>query len=56
MKKGYLSKHATEILKHYQDEGRLDVIDITTQKPARKGAYYLNYEAAKNPKVRFKLK
>ncbi len=56
LKKGYMSKHATDILKQLQDEGQLEVIDLTTGKPARKGAYYLKYEAVKKPKVRFRLK
>lgn len=56
LKKGYLGKHATEVLKQLQDEGRLEVIDIITGKPARKGACYLKYDSIKNPKVRFRLK
>lgn len=56
LKRGYLSKHATDILKQFQDEGRLEVIDIITKKPARKGAFYLRYEAVKNPQVSIKLK
>lgn len=56
LKKGYLSKHAIEILKQFQDEGRLEVIDVTTKKQARKGAYYLNYKAVNNPKVIYRLK
>ena len=56
LENGYMCKHATEILKQLQDEGQLEVIDLTTGKPARKGAYYLKYEAVKNPKVRFRLK
>lgn len=56
LERGYMCKHATDILKQLQDDGLLDVIDMTTGKPARKGAYYLKYEAVKNPKVSFRLK
>ena len=56
LQKEYLCKHATEILKQLQDEGLLEVIDIATGKPARKGDYYLNYDAVKAPKVLFRLK
>ena len=56
MRKGYLKQHGNGILKQLQDEGRLDVEDIASGKAARKGSFYLTYEAAKNPKVRFILK
>lgn len=56
LQRGYLCKHATEILKQLQDEGQLEVVDISTGKPARKGSYYLNYDAVKAPKVIFRLK
>lgn len=56
MMKGYLGKHATSVLKQLQDEGKLDVVFISTGQLARKGAFYLNYEAVTKPKVRFILK
>lgn len=56
MKKGYLCKHATGILKQLQDDGRLDVIEISTGNAARKGSFYLNYKETVMPKVRFFLK
>ena len=56
MKRGYLGKHATGVLKQLQDEGKLDVVDIATGKAARKGSFYLNYKESSTPKVRFSLK
>lgn len=56
MRKGYMKNHASGVLKQLQDEGRLEVITIETNKPARKGSFYLNYEAVATPKVRFILK
>lgn len=56
MKRGYLGKHATGVLKQLQDEGRLDVIDIATGKAARKGSFYLNYKESSTPKVLYSLK
>ena len=56
LKKGYLSKHATGILNQWQDEGQLEVVDLVTGKPARKGSFYLKYEAVKNPSVKIELK
>ena len=56
MRKGYLKQHGNGILKQLQDEGRLDVVDIASGNAARKGSFYLTYEAAKYPKVRFMLK
>lgn len=56
LKQGYLSRHATGILKQLQDEGRLEVIDIATGKPARKGSFYLKYDAVSNPQVKYVLK
>lgn len=56
MKRGYLGKHATGVLKQLQDEGKLDVVDIVTGNAARKGSFYLNYKETATPKVRFILK
>lgn len=56
LKRGYLCRHATEVLKQFQEEGRLEVLDLTTGQSARKSAFYLNYEAVTNPRVRIKLK
>ena len=56
LERGYLSKHATEILRQFQDVGRLEVMEMATEKPARKGSFYLKYDAVKIPKVRFRLK
>jgi len=56
LKKGYLPKHATGVLKQLQDEGKLDVINIETGVAARRGSFYLNYEGVSKPKVRFILK
>jgi three-Cys-motif partner protein len=56
MRKGYLNKHATSVLKQMQDEGRLEVVNIMAGTQARKGSFYLTYEAAKNPMVKYVLK
>ncbi len=56
MRKGYMKNHAAGVLKQLQDEGKLDVVAIETGEPARKGSFYLNYEAVATPKVRFILK
>lgn len=56
LRKGYLKQHGNGILKQLQDEGRLEVVDTASGNAARKGSFYLTYEAAKTPKVRFILK
>lgn len=56
MRKGYMKNHAASVLKQLQDEGKLDVVTIGTGEPARKGSFYLNYDAVASPKVRFILK
>jgi three-Cys-motif partner protein len=44
LKSMYLKKHANEILRNLQNNNKINVIDIQTQKNARKGAFYLGYE------------
>ena len=56
MRKGYMKTHATGILKHLQEEGRLEVVEIETGRSIKKGIFYLNYEGVNSPKVRFILK
>ena len=56
LKKGYMAKHANEVLKQLQEECWLDVITIATGNPARKGSFYLNYDDVNSPKVKFILK
>lgn len=56
LRKGYMAKHATAILKQLQDDGRLAMIDIATGKSARKGSFYLNCEGVATPKVILMLK
>lgn len=56
LKKGYLKNHATSVLKQLQDDGLLAVVNIDTGLPARRGSFYLNYEAVARPTVRFMLK
>lgn len=56
MRRGYMKTHATGILKHLQEEGRLEVVEIETGRSKKKGIFYLNYEGVNSPKVRFILK
>ena len=56
LKKGYMYKHANGILKQLQDEDLLDVIDLATGKPARKGSFYLKSDVATSSRVRFVIK
>lgn len=48
LKNMYLKKHANEILRNLQKENKINVIDIQTQKNARKGSFYLGYDYYKN--------
>ena len=54
--KGYMYKHANQILKQLQDDGKLDVVSLETGKPVRKGSFYLSYDAVSAPNVIFTLK
>lgn len=56
----FLPKHANEIFKNWQEnESNFKVTEIDTNKPARKNAFYVNWENYKNnssnPKVKFTL-
>ena len=47
VRKGFRPKHANEVLRELCKEGILHTIDITTNKPARKGTFKLNYNEFK---------
>lgn len=54
----YLPKHTVEILKKWQKiEKDFNVVDIQTDKPARKNSFYISYEhyKEKEPKVKFTI-
>lgn len=52
LRNGFLPKHANEVLKNLQKENvKFKVVDETTNKPIRKGAFYLSY----NPKEYVKM-
>lgn len=57
IEKGFSMKKAGEILREMQNEEGLSVIDLTKQKNARKGAYYLGWEhyKTKEARVRFTI-
>ncbi len=61
LKNEFLPKHAAEIFKSWQNElSNFSVIEIDTNRPARKNSFYItwdSYNPAKNtkPKVRFAL-
>ena len=52
---GFLPKHARELLKIMQADGKLVVTEISNGQPARKNAFYLTSDDYYNkpPKVRF---
>lgn len=44
----FLPKHANEILKGLQNSNRIQVVDVSTGVPARKGSFYLAYNIHRN--------
>jgi hypothetical protein len=59
LEQGCLPRHAGEHLRNLQDCGRLEVIDRQSNQPARKGNFYLTWNAyskEKEPRVAFRLK
>jgi len=48
LKSMYLKKHANEILRNLQNDNIINIIEIETQKSARKGSFYLGYDYYKN--------
>ena len=57
LREGFLTKHATQILKKLQADNRLDITKEDNSKP-RKGAFYVNYKEYKEDyyKITIKLK
>lgn len=57
LRAGFLPRHAAEVLKKIESEGRLNVKSCNGNKP-RKGAYYLSYDHFRTdiPKVKLKIK
>ena len=60
LKNEFLSKHANEIFKNWQESPKnFKVTEISTDKPARKNSFYVNWDNYKNnesnPKVVFTL-
>jgi len=55
---GFSPKKAGEILKSLQADERLTVTEIETEKPARRGAFYISYNNYKidSPRVRFTVR
>jgi len=56
--KEHLPKHTNELLKKWQNEEILTVIEIAKNKLARKNSFYISYDYFKTniPKVNFSLK
>lgn len=52
---GYLPKHATEILKDWQNNSTIDVV-TTDGNVARKGAFYISYDNYKNEPSKVNIK
>ena len=48
----FLPKHANEVLRELQNENnKFKVLDLYTNKPIRKGSFYISY----NPKMNVKM-
>ena len=47
LRAGFLPKHANEVLKSWQNFGKITA-EPSDPRPVRKGAFYLNYENFKN--------
>lgn len=59
LRKGYLPKHINAILRHLQDQKLIKVTLLDSGNEARKGSFYINYDASKDikhPKVLIELK
>lgn len=57
LENGFLPKHGTKILGEFQNDGRIDVTDISEDppKPARRGSFYISWDrfTERQTKVRF---
>lgn len=53
----FLPKHTNQVLRRLQELGRLEVTDLQTGKLARKGSFYLSWDAYKqsSPRAAFAL-
>lgn len=59
LRKGYLPKHVNAVLRCLQDCKLIKVTLLDLAKEARKGSFYINYDASKDikhPKVLIELK
>lgn len=50
LRRGYLPKHANDVLRHLQDNNLIKVILLETGKEARKHSFYINYNDSKDMK------
>ncbi|HMQ70307.1 MAG TPA: three-Cys-motif partner protein TcmP [Ignavibacteria bacterium] len=56
IKNEHLPKHTNEILKKWQNEKTLLVLDVEKNKDARKNSFYINFDYYKNNKIKVSFK
>jgi hypothetical protein len=56
LESGFLPKHANHVLRTLQRDGMIEVIDLTAGKPARRNAFYVNWDEFNTGKARFTIR